>query len=670
MSAEASVRELKGVGEKNALLLKSLGITTLRELVEYYPRAYDVFDLPVEVKSIKEGTTTAVECLVSSRAKCIKAGSKTLVNVTVSDPTGQVELVWFNTPYVAKQLSPGARYIFRGRVVRKRGRLFLAQPVIYSHDQYRRKLSELQPVYRLTKGVTNNFLLKIMKEALALTSDEKDYLPAAVRSSLGLMRRSDALRHIHFPLSKDDCLEAHKRLSFDEFASFMALVRRMKEGRVTLTSSCRIDSFDICSGIIDELPYSLTSAQLRVFEEIKKDLGSDRVMSRMIQGDVGSGKTIIAVLAAAACAASGYQAAVMAPTDVLARQHYEDFTRLLEPFGIKVVLLNGQMTAAARKKVYAKISDHECDVVVGTHALIQDKVIYDRLGLAVIDEQHRFGVNQREAIFAKGEKPHILAMSATPIPRSLAIILFGDLDISIIDEMPKNRLPIKNCVVGTEYRPTAYKFISDQVREGHQAYIVCPMVEESELTEAENVTDYADMLRSAIPDEGIRIEILHGNMKPDIKNAVMESFVGGSIDILVSTTVIEVGVNVPNATVMMVENAERFGLAQLHQLRGRVGRGNAQSYCIFMKGAQSEEIDERLGILVKYNDGMKVAENDLRLRGPGDFFGTRQSGEMEFKTADIYGDADMLKAASDYVGSLSSEDLLCFSHTQTNSWTI
>ncbi len=669
MSAEASVRELKGVGEKNALLLKSLGISNLRELVEYYPRAYDVFELPIEVKCLKEGYTTAVECLVSSRAKCIKAGSKTIVDISVSDPTGQVGLVWFNTPYVAKQLSPGSRYIFRGRVIRKRGRLVIAQPVIYSHDQYRRKLSELQPVYRLTKGVTNNFLLKIMKEALALT-EEKDYLPASVRSELGLMKRNDALRHIHFPITRDDCLEAHKRLAFDEFAAFMALVRRMKEKRIALKSSFRIDSFDVCDRVIASLSYSLTDAQLRVFEEIRKDLSSEFVMSRMIQGDVGSGKTIIAILAVAACAASGYQAAVMAPTDVLARQHYEDFTRLLEPFGIKVVLLNGQMTAAARKKAYAQISDHECDVVVGTHALIQDKVIYDRLGLAVIDEQHRFGVNQREAIFAKGEKPHILAMSATPIPRSLAIILFGDLDFSIIDEMPKNRLPIKNCVVGTEYRPTAYKFISDQVREGHQAYIVCPMVEDSELTEAENVTDYADMLRSAIPDEGIRIEILHGKMKPDIKNAVMESFVGGSIDILVSTTVIEVGVNVPNATVMMVENAERFGLAQLHQLRGRVGRGNAQSYCIFMKGAQSEEIDERLGILVKYNDGMKVAENDLRLRGPGDFFGTRQSGEMEFKTADIYGDADMLKAASDYVGSLSSEDLLCFSHTQTNSWTI
>ncbi len=667
MQADGSVKELKGVGDKNAALLSKLGIYSIRDLLEYYPRAYTVFALPVNISELKEGTTEAIECIIAVKPETLRLSRFTIVNLRVNDPSGSIKLTWYNAPFITGQLKVGSRFIFRGRIVRKKGELFMAQPQIFSREAYFRKLQELQPVYPLTKGVTNNLLSKLVKEALPLIAQEEDYLSRNIRNEYKLLKHSDALQHIHFPVSKDDCIEAHRRLAFDEFVRFGALIRSMKEKRGIDPNRYRVDDFSACDELIGSLPYTLTGAQLRVFDEIRQDMSSDRLMSRMIQGDVGSGKTIIAMLATLACVKKGYQACIMAPTDVLARQHYDGFTAMLAPFGVKTLLLTGQLKASEKKKAYETIRNHECDVIIGTHALIQDKAEYDCLALAVIDEQHRFGVNQREAIMNKGDHPHILAMSATPIPRSLAIILYGDLDLSIIDEMPKNRLKIKNCVVGTSYRPTAYNFILKQIKEGHQAYIICPMVEESEMSDNENVVDYTAELRSVLGDDSVRIEYLHGKMKPAEKNAVMDSFAAGDIDILVSTTVVEVGVNVPNATVMMVENSECFGLAQLHQLRGRVGRGEAQSYCIFIKGTESKEIDERLDILVKYNDGMQVAENDLRLRGPGDFFGTRQSGELEFKIADIYGDADVLKAATDYVRALSGEELICFSRTQTNN---
>ena len=670
MTAEISEKELKGVGDKNAALLAKLGICTVRDLLEYYPRAYDIFGLPENIEELREGTVAAVESIVPARPSVVKTPRYLIVSMNASDPTGNINLVCYNTPFIASQLKTGMRYVFRGRVIRKRNELILTQPVIFTREAYIRKLSELQPVYPLTKGVTNNLLLKLMKEALTLVRADEDPLPSAARKQYDLIKYKDALQNIHFPLSKENCIDAHKRLAFDEFVRFSALVRTMKENRKIEVNNYRVTDFSVCEQLIKSLPYKLTGAQQKVYREICHDLSSDTLMSRMIQGDVGSGKTVVAMLAILACVKQGYQACIMAPTDVLAKQHYEDFTKQLAPFGIKVELLTGALTAAQKRKAHESIKAHECDVIVGTHALIQDSVEYDKLALAVIDEQHRFGVNQREAIREKGDHPHILAMSATPIPRSLAIILYGDLDLSIIDEMPANRLPIKNCVVGTGYRPTAYNFIKKQIDEGHQAYVICPMVEESEMTEAENVIDYTDSMRAAVADDHINIEFLHGKMKPAEKNAIMNDFSSGKIDVLVSTTVVEVGVNVPNATVMMVENAERFGLAQLHQLRGRVGRGSAQSYCIFIKGSDSKEIDERLDILVKYRDGMQVAENDLRLRGPGDFFGTRQSGELVFKIADIYSDADVLKAATEYAGSMTREELLCFSRTQTNNWII
>ncbi len=414
--------------------------------------------------------------------------------------------------------------------------------------------------------------------------------------------------------------------------------------------------------IIEGLPYELTNAQKNVWHEIERDLSGHKLMSRLVQGDVGSGKTVIAFLSMVLSAENGFQSALMVPTEVLANQHFEGFLNLMEEQKItscRPVLLTGSTTAKQKREIYQKIADGEVNIIIGTHALIQEKVEYKNLGLVITDEQHRFGVRQREALTTRGNPPHVLVMSATPIPRTLAIILYGDLDISIIDELPAKRLPIKNCVVGTAYRPKAYSFIEKQVHAGRQAYVICPMVEESEGLDAENVTDYAVKLREAFPDD-IRIEILHGKMKPKEKNKIMESFASGEIQILVSTTVVEVGVNVPNATVMMVENAERFGLAQLHQLRGRVGRGEHQSYCIFIQGNNEEDTSKRLKILNESNDGFFIAGEDLKLRGPGDLFGIRQSGLMEFKIGDIYNDAGILKDASETAGEILALDFdLC-----------
>ena len=680
MQLTDSVLGLKGVGEKTAAGLKKLGIETAGDLLHYYPRAYEVYGLPTDIRDVREGETVAVECLVSVRCEMLRTRRFQITSLRVNDPTGSIRLVWYNAPFIAKQINVGIRYIFRGKAAISRGELIIAQPQIFTREKYLEKLSRLWPVYPLTSGITNNLLTKLITNVHSQIDEDafRDYLKRSEIKSLGLVSTAQSLSGIHFPKSREEYQEARRRLVFDEFTGFMASIRSLRETRVRSANTHRITDFGIWDEITGKLKFELTGAQLRVLDELKDDFSGRFSASRMIQGDVGSGKTIVALLALAAFAKAGMQGCIMAPTDVLARQHFESFTELLDPFGIRCVLLTGSMTATQKKKCYEAIRNHETDIIIGTHAVIQDKVEYSNLGLAVIDEQHRFGVRQRESLTNKGDAPHIIVMSATPIPRSLAIMLYGDLDLSIIDEMPKNRLPIKNCVVDTGYRSTAYRFIAKQAVEGHQTYVICPMIDENDEIEAESVTEYARNLKEAVnradhPGKAeIRVEILHGRMKNADKTQIMDEFAAGDIDVLVSTTVIEVGVNVPNATVMMVENAERFGLAQLHQLRGRVGRGTAQSYCIFIKGIGGKEIDERLNILVKYNDGMKVAEADLKQRGPGDIFGTRQSGDIRFTLSDIYGDADILKLATDYVNGLDSKefDRLCSLHTQTNSLTI
>ena len=642
-----SLRTLKGVGEKTEKLFWKVGIYDTDDLLHYYPRNYDEYETPVDIAGLKEGTVQAVSAAVCSGVYVNSVKGRQIISVNIADQSGKFPVVWFNLPYLKKTLRKGSWFVFRGRIVRKQGKLEMEHPEIFTPSAYEEILHHLQPVYGLTAGLSNKTVVKMITQLLESVPMQSEYLPEEFRERYELADINYALRTIHFPLNKEELLVSRKRLVFDEFFLFILSVRKMKEKTEETPNCFPVRETWLTEEIIERLPYSLTGAQLNAWHEIERDLAGRRMMSRLVQGDVGSGKTILAFLAMCLVADNGYQAALMAPTEVLARQHYEGFQKLMEEQNLSfpTVLLTGSDTAREKRLAYAKIASGEALVIIGTHALIQEKVEYANLALVITDEQHRFGVKQREALTTRGNPPNVLVMSATPIPRTLAIILYGDLDISVIDELPARRLPIKNCVVNTSYRPKAYSFIERQVREGRQAYVICPMVEESEGMEAENVLDYTEKLRENLSSD-IRIEYLHGKMKAKEKNVVMEAFAQGAIQVLVSTTVVEVGVNVPNATVMMVENAERFGLAQLHQLRGRVGRGEYQSYCIFMQGNQ-EQVSERLEILNKSNDGFYIAGEDLKLRGPGDLFGIRQSGDMEFKIGDIYNDSAILTKASE-----------------------
>ena len=642
-----SLRTLKGVGEKTEKLFWKVGIYDTDDLLHYYPRNYDEYETPVDIADLKEGTVQAVSAAVCSGVYVNSVKGRQIISVNIADQSGKFPVVWFNLPYLKKTLRKGSWFVFRGRIVRKQGKLEMEHPEIFTPSAYEEILHHLQPIYGLTAGLSNKTVVKMITQLLESVPMQSEYLPEEFRERYELADINYALRTIHFPLNKEELLVSRKRLVFDEFFLFILSVRKMKEKTEETPNCFPVKETWLTEEIIERLPYSLTGAQLNAWHEIERDLAGRRMMSRLVQGDVGSGKTILAFLAMCLVADNGYQAALMAPTEVLARQHYEGFQKLMEEQNLSfpTVLLTGSDTAREKRLAYAKIASGEALVIIGTHALIQEKVEYANLALVITDEQHRFGVKQREALTTRGNPPNVLVMSATPIPRTLAIILYGDLDISVIDELPARRLPIKNCVVNTSYRPKAYSFIERQVREGRQAYVICPMVEESEGMEAENVLDYTEKLRENLSSD-IRIEYLHGKMKAKEKNVVMEAFAQGAIQVLVSTTVVEVGVNVPNATVMMVENAERFGLAQLHQLRGRVGRGEYQSYCIFMQGNQ-EQVSKRLEILNKSNDGFYIAGEDLKLRGPGDLFGIRQSGDMEFKIGDIYNDSAILTKASE-----------------------
>ena len=642
-----SLRTLKGVGEKTEKLFWKVGIYDTDDLLHYYPRNYDEYETPVDIAELKEGTVQAVSAAVCSGVYVNSVRGRQIISVNIADQSGKFPVVWFNLPYLKKTLRKGSWFVFRGRIVRKQGKLEMEHPEIFTPSAYEEILHHLQPVYGLTAGLSNKTVVKMITQLLESVPMQSEYLPEEFRERYELADINYALRTIHFPPNKEELLVSRKRLVFDEFFLFILSVRKMKEKTEETPNCFPVRETWLTEEIIERLPYSLTGAQLNAWHEIERDLAGRRMMSRLVQGDVGSGKTILAFLAMCLVADNGYQAALMAPTEVLARQHYEGFQKLMEEqnLSLPTVLLTGSDTAREKRLAYAKIASGEALIIIGTHALIQEKVEYANLALVITDEQHRFGVKQREALTTRGNPPNVLVMSATPIPRTLAIILYGDLDISVIDELPARRLPIKNCVVNTSYRPKAYSFIERQVREGRQAYVICPMVEESEGMEAENVLDYTEKLRENLSSD-IRIEYLHGKMKAKEKNVVMEAFAQGAIQVLVSTTVVEVGVNVPNATVMMVENAERFGLAQLHQLRGRVGRGEYQSYCIFMQGNQ-EQVSKRLEILNKSNDGFYIAGEDLKLRGPGDLFGIRQSGDMEFKIGDIYNDSAILTKASE-----------------------
>ena len=641
---------LKGIGQKTEQLFTKAGITDTSQLPYYYPRSYDIYKEPVLISEIDED---GIYTLYLSIASDVEVKPMKKLNITtvfaVDEQNERIKLTWFNMPFIKAALRRGYRYMIRGRVVRRGNLVSMEQPKLYTAAEYEQKLHYIQPIYPLVKGLTNNMVTKAVTQYFAMQNnpEEMEYLPKELIERYELKPLYEAIKHIHFPRGINEMQESRKRLAFDEFFGFMMKLENLKSQRTYLENECMIHEGGYAARLISELPYQLTKPQRKAYDEMVADMSGKHVMNRLIQGDVGSGKTIIAVLALLNAVEAGFQGALMAPTEVLAKQHYDTVCELLKKheFPVTPVLLVGSMSASQKKKVHEQIKDGTAEIIIGTNALIQEKVEYNNLGFVVTDEQHRFGVNQRGGLARKGGHPHVCVMSATPIPRTLAIILYGDLDISIINAMPVGRLPIKNAVVGEEYRPNAYRFIMNQAALGHQAYVICPMVEDNEISESENVTDYTVELRKNLP--GLTVEGLHGQMAADTKNDIMGRFAKGEIQVLVSTTVIEVGINVPNATVMLIENAEKFGLAQLHQLRGRVGRGNAQSYCIFVSTSKKEEAKQRLDIIGKSNDGFYIAEQDLKLRGPGDFFGIRQSGDMSFKLADIYTDADMLKKAKD-----------------------
>lgn len=652
------LNNLKGIGEKTEKLFYKAGIEKVNDLLRYYPRYYDVFEEPVLIRDLECDRTQAIKGTVVREVSVKRVRNLQVVTGYLRDERGDaIKATWFNSPYLKGKLTIGSTFIFRGFVKENYSNFSIEQPKIFGIAEYNKKKGEMQPVYPLVSGLTNNMVQKAVKQALKLVETE-EFLPEKIRNKYGLEGLQQAIEHIHYPTDKNQLYSARKRLIFDEFFMFIYNIRNLKDKNTEIHNRHILEEPKEVKTLINDLPYELTNAQKRTWEEIKRDISSTKVMNRLIQGDVGSGKTIIAFFALITAALNNGQGAMMAPTEVLARQHYDNLIELTKEHNINVnpVVLVGSMTAKEKREAYKVIESGDADIIIGTHALIQEKVNYNNLTMVVTDEQHRFGVRQREAISEKGEHPHIMVMSATPIPRTLAIIMYGDLDISVIDELPANRLPIANCVVGTDYRPNAYDFMTKQIAKGRQVYVICPTVEYSEAVEGENVIEYAEKLKRIMP-VSVNIEFLHGRMKPAEKNEIMDRFANNQIQILVSTTVVEVGVNVPNATVMMVENAERFGLAQLHQLRGRVGRGKYQSYCIFINGSGKKEALERLNILCKSNDGFLIANEDLKLRGPGDFFGVRQSGDFEFRLGDIMNDANILKQASEAVELILNEEV-------------
>lgn len=658
MSDAIPVNRIKGVGEKTAALFGKINVYTVDDLIRHYPRDYETYDAPVSVREAVPGKLQTIYGQITAIPNIKKVRNLSILNAVLKDSNGEsIQLTFFNMPFLKKVLKPGGFYLFRGLIQQRGIHKIMEQPRMFTWDEYQKKTGRLLPRYALTKGLTNQTVQKSVAQALEYYPPEKEYLPQVILQKYPMLSHREAVYALHFPESREELLTARNRMVFEEFFSFLLVLRKNKE--LAAKTENHFPMYETADTVrfLEQLPFPLTKAQKKVWGELREDMGSPYAMNRLIQGDVGSGKTILAVLALLMCAANGYQGAMMAPTEVLAVQHFETISGYIEKYGIafRPVLLTGSMTTKEKREAYAKIASGEANLIIGTHALIQEKVEYSSLALVVTDEQHRFGVRQRETLAAKGSEPHVLVMSATPIPRTLAIILYGDLKVSVIDELPANRLPIKNCVVGTSYRPKAYEFIAKEVAAGRQAYVICPMVEEGESEDLENVVDYTEKLRAALPPS-VQVAYLHGKMRPADKNRIMEEFADKKIDVLVSTTVIEVGINVPNATVMMVENAERFGLAQLHQLRGRVGRGEFQSYCIFISTSDAKETMERLQILNHSNDGFHIASEDLKLRGPGDIFGIRQSGEFAFVLGDIYTDANILKEASDAVEQLLVSD--------------
>ena len=654
---------LSGIGEKTAGLFAKCGINQIRDLIETLPRSYDRYEDIVPISQLRAGEKQTVSGTICAPIRSGRNRKLAVTSTVISDLSGKVNVCWFRQPYLRKTLHSGQALILRGVCSLGNRGLTITQPEIFrSADQYNLKLHTMQPQYRRTAGLSNQAYIKAVRQALTYADSLEDPLEGSILSKYGLIHIREAYHDIHFPETDDQYRQGRARLCFDEFLAFILRLRYFCSSSQESLCAAPLRPGALTEKLLSSLPYSLTEGQSHALKEILNDMSRAEAMSRLVQGDVGCGKTIIAILSLLTAVDSGYQGALMAPTQVLALQHYKTLTELFEKYqiGCRVDLLTGQTSAAEKKIIYQHMKDGRPQIFVGTQTLIQKSADFSNLALVVTDEQHRFGVRQRTALAEKGndgKSPHVLVMSATPIPRTLGIILYGDLSITTIHDMPAGRLPVKNAVMNSSERGKVLNFIKKKIEEGRQAYCICPLVEESEAVAGQAVTAYIDALRSAL-GSAIRVEMLHGRMNGEEKNLILSDFAAGQIDVLVSTTVIEVGINVPNATVMLIENADRFGLAQLHQLRGRIRRGNDQPYCIFLTGREDARVKERLDVIGTCNDGFEIAQQDLKLRGPGDLFGLTQSGFLSFEIGDIYQDHEILMKASQAADEILERDPL------------
>lgn len=659
MELTDDVKYVKGVGPNRAKLLNKLNIFNVKDLITYYPREYEDRSKAIKINEVRDGQECLIEGIVVSKINEIRTYKKnmTIYKLIVRDDTGTCELIWYNQPYLKTIFKLGQEYRFYGKIHQKIGIYEMKSP-IFEEKGKSNKTGRIIPIYPLTYNLNQNTIRKIIENSLLAVKDKiNENIPEYILKEYNLLKIKEAIEKIHFPNNFNEFDNARKRLVFEELLTMQLLLLTLKNKYKNNESGICFNKDAKMSDVINKLPFKLTKAQIRVLEEIDNDMESNKAMNRLLQGDVGSGKTIVAIIAAYKAVISGYQVAIMAPTSILAYQHLESFKQILDKFNIKSELLIGNTTKKNKETILKKLKDGEIDILIGTHSLIEDTVVFKNLGLVITDEQHRFGVRQRSILSSKGKNPDVLVMTATPIPRTLALILYGDLDISIIDELPPNRKKIETYAVNKSMEQRIQNFIKKQVDEGRQAYIVCPLVEENEDIEAKSVIELFDKYQKEIFKD-YRVAYMHGKLKQKEKDEIMQKFKDRKIDILISTTVIEVGVNVPNASIMVIENAERFGLAQLHQLRGRVGRGEYKSYCILVYQGNSELIRKRMQVMQDSNDGFLISEKDLELRGTGDFFGTKQHGIPDFKIANLFEDMPTLKLVQNLCIRILNDDPL------------
>lgn len=651
------VKYVKGVGPNRVTLLNKLGIFTLNDLITYYPRTYEDRSKPKQIYEINDGEEVLIEATVVSRMIEIRTSRKnmTIYKLTVRDETDTCVITWYNQSYLKNIFKVGQKYTFFGKATKKKSVVEMNSPV-FDIEGRNKNTGKIIPIYPSTYKLSQNTIRQIIENGLReVNGNLEESLPEYIIKEYNLMEINEATKKIHFPEKFNEFNMARKRLVFEELLTMQLALLSLKNKYLIDKEGIIFDENVKMSDIINSLPFNLTKAQLRVLEEIDNDMESNRAMNRLLQGDVGSGKTIVSIIAAYKAVKSGYQVAIMAPTAILATQHLESFEQILKQFGIKCELLISGITKKRKEEILQQLKEGDIDVLIGTHAMLEDNVEFNKLGLVVTDEQHRFGVRQRTKIVEKGQNPDVIVMTATPIPRTLALILYGDLDISIIDELPPNRKKIDTFAVTKGLEERVNNFVKKQIDEGRQAYIVCPLVDESEEINAKSVMELAQKYKEDIFKK-YKVEYLHGRMKTKEKEFIMEEFKNGNIDILISTTVIEVGVNVPNSSIMIIENAERFGLAALHQLRGRVGRGEYKSYCILKYQGNSELIRERMKVMCDTNDGFIISEKDLEIRGSGEFFGTKQHGIPEFKIANLFEDIGILKQVQSLANKIIEND--------------